>query len=308
MGITRSIVERASRQGGYITRQQLLDAGHSESAIDRMVRSADLLVVSHGTYQVFPSEDHIDLMRGAVLTLPGAVVSHQSAAHLLEFPVLPALEPTVTVASHTTHKFPGVTVRRCHDLARSHLTTFQRLRVTNVARTTFDLAGILDYDEFDAIAESLILAGRMEPRHLERIEDELARRGKRGSRSVHDFVAVRAGRDPKATTLERKARAALAAAGLPTPVPQFPIPWSPGKRFDDAYPDATLALEWDSRAWHEQRAAMTSDRARDREAAMHGWFVARFTWEEVTKRPEQVGESVAFLLRHRRSDVLNPGL
>jgi len=301
MGIARSIVERASRQGGYITRQQLLDAGHSESAVDRMVRSADLLVVSHRTYQVFASDDHLDLIRGAVLTLPDAVVSHQSAAHLLEFPVLPELEPTVTVASHTTHKFPGVTVRRCQDLERSHVTAVERLRVTNVIRTAFDLAGVLEFDEFDAIAEALVLAGRMELRHLERMENELARRGKRGSRSVHDFIDIRRGRDPRSTTLERKGRAVLAGAGLPTPIPQFPIPWSPRRRFDDAYPDATLALEWDSRAWHEQRAAMTSDRSRDREAAMYGWFVARFTWEEVTKSPQQVVDSVAFLLRKRGS-------
>ncbi|MGH3649464.1 MAG: endonuclease domain-containing protein, partial [Acidimicrobiia bacterium] len=240
-------------------------------------------------------------IRGALLALPGAVASHHSAAHLLDFPRLPKLKPTVLVASHTTHKFTGVTVRRCEDLDRSHLTIVERVRVTNVVRTAFDLAGALEFNEFDAMAEALILAGRMELRHLERMTNQLARRGKPGSRSARDFIAIRSGTDSRATILERKGHAALVAAGLPSPIAQFPIPWDPGRRFDDAYPDAMLAIEWDSRAWHEQRAAMRADRKRDREAALHGWFVARFTWQDVTENPADVGATVAALLNDRRA-------
>lgn len=299
MGKSSAVVARAAKQGGYISRDQLLAIGLSQSAIDRRVRSGDLEVVAHGTYQVFPPNSHLDLLRGAVLTLPNAVVSHQSAAHLLEFPRLPKLDPSVTVPSHTTHEFPGVTVHRCDDLTRSHLTTIHQIRVTTVLRTGFDLAAVLYDDEFDPIAESLLLDGRMKMRHFIAITEELARRGKPGSRLARDFIATRAGTDPRATALERKGRAALAAAGLPAPIPQYPIPWNPRKRFDDAYPEARLAIEWDSRAWHLQEAAMTSDRARDREAALHGWFVARYTWREVTERPSRIAEEVGALLADR---------
>jgi hypothetical protein len=301
MGVPKAVLERAARQGGYVTRAQLVQAGLSDSAIDRRVSSGELVVVSYGTYQLLRSTNHIDLIRGAVLALPDAVASHQSAAHLLDLPRLPALMPTVTVASHTTHEFPGVVVRRSDDLTRKHLTTVDRVPVTNVPRTLFDLAGLLDFREFDGIAEAAIVAGRMEMRHFEGIAGELARRGKRGSRAAQDFVAMRSGTDPRSTALERKGRAALIAAGLPPPVAQYPIPWSSGRRFDDAYPDAKLAIEWDSRAWHQQRASMQSDRQRDRDAAVHGWYVIRFTWDDVTKRPAEVGATVAFLLQNRRA-------
>jgi hypothetical protein len=299
MGIPPRVIARASKQGGYIRRDQLLELGLSDSAIDRRVSEGGLILVSQGVYRVFASDDHIDLLRGAVLTLPDAVVSHQSAAHLLYFPILPVLEPTVVVATHTTHRFPGVTVRRCDDLTSRHLTTVDQLRVTNVPRTTFDLAGILDEGEFDSIAEALLISGRLKMRHLAAIADELCRRGKPGSRMVKEFIGSRLGTDPRATALERKGRAILTNAGLPAPMPQFPIPWDPNKRFDDAYPDARLAIEWDSRAWHEQRAAMAADRRRDRTAALHGWFVSRFTWDEVTEKPEEVASTVASLLRDR---------
>lgn len=300
MGISKSVIDRAAQQGGYITRVQLLEGELSPSAVDRLIRTGDLTPVSAGIYQVLPSDEHIDLIRGAVLALPGAVASHQSAAHLLSFPRLPFLVPTVMVASHTTHKFPGVAVRRADDLDPSHVTVTEEVRVTNVVRTLFDLARVLPFREFDAIGEALIVAGRMDVDQFKQITEELARRGKPGTRASRTFLTLRFGVDPRATILERKGRAVLAAAGLPESQPQYPLPWDPSRRFDDAYPEATLAIEWDSRAWHEQRSAMRRDRRRDREAAMHGWFVARFTWEDVTERPTEVGDTVANLLRDRR--------
>jgi hypothetical protein len=203
------------------------------------------------------------------------------------------------VASNTTHRFPGVTVRRCDDLIPSDIVQVDGLAITSVLRTFFDLARLLRFGHWDAIGESLVIADRMDLAQFEQLTQRLARRGKPGSRAAWDFLAIRAGGDPRATVLERRGRAVLASAGLPTPIAQFPIPWRPSNRFDDAYPKARTAIEWDSRAWHQQRAAMAADRRRDREAASHGWVLLRFTWDEVTKRPDEVVETVAALLRDR---------
>jgi hypothetical protein len=43
------------------------------------------------------------------------------------------------------------------------MTTVDNIKTTTVARTAFDLAGILDYSECDEITEALVVAGRMEP-------------------------------------------------------------------------------------------------------------------------------------------------
>jgi hypothetical protein len=300
MGIPFEVLHLASKQGGYVTRAQLVDIGMSTPAIDRRVATRDFTVVAPALYQVIPSSDHVDLMRGALLALPGAVVSHESAAHLLAFPQLPKLRPTVTVASRTTHVFPGVLVRRCDDLAPTHQTTVQGLRATNVVRTAFDLGGVLNIDEFDSIAEALLLGGRMKVRHLDRITSELARRGKPGAVASRSFVEARSGGPLDATVLERRGRGVLASGGLPVPVAQYPIPWDDGRRFDDAYPDFMFAIEWDSRSWHSQQAAMDADRARDREAAIHGWIVVRFTWRDVTTHPAAIAATVSSLLKSRR--------
>lgn len=302
MGIPKQVLELAATQGGYATRSQLAACGLSDSAIDRRVNVGDLKPVTHGVYVVIPSADPVDLVRGATLALPSAVVSHQSAAHLLRFPKRPNLQPTVVVPSHTTHQFPGVTVRRCDDLMPSDTVQVDGLAVTNTVRTFFDLGRLLDFKEYDAMGEALVIAGRMELDTFERTVARLARRGKPGTRAAKDFLDIRwSGSDRRATILERKGRAVLSSGGLPIPIAQFPIPWERHRRFDAAYPDAALAIEWDSRAWHEQRRAMAADRRRDRRASMHGWTILRFTWEDVTERPREIIAAVSTLLNDRRA-------
>lgn len=300
VGIDLIVVDKASRQGGYITRVQLLELGMSSDSIDRRIGSGDFVVVGRGVYNIIRPSDHMDLLRGAILLLPDATVSHESAAHLLKFPRVPRLEPTVTVHSRTTHEFPGVTVRRCSDLTKSHLTKVDGIPVTHVARTVFDLAGVLEFAEFDLIVESLVIAGRLKIRHLDRMIGELARRGKRGATNARRTVQER-GLAPLVdpTVLERMGRAVLDKHGIPAPLSQYPIPWDPAHRFDDAYPTPRVAIEWDSRSWHSQRAAMEKDRERDRDAAIHGWVLVRFTWTDVTKNPRGVADSVASLLKAR---------
>ncbi len=300
MGIDPDIVELASRQGGYVTRAQLISSGMSPSAVDRRVAGGVLPSVAPGVYRIIPSSYHSDLIRGAVLALPAAVASHESAAHLHRFPSPPALEPTVTVASRTTHLFPGVTVRRCDDLDATDVTILEGIPMTTVPRTIFDLAGVLSPKYVDRVVESLVIAGILRVKTLDEVARRLGRRGKRGTVATRSIVEARGDSTTiDATILERKGRKVLADAGLLMPLSEYPIPWSPRSRFDDAYPDVRLAIEWDSRSWHVQSQAMEEDRRRDREAALRGWLVVRFTWSDVTKRPHDVAATVASLLQAR---------
>lgn len=297
MGLSRRVIARANDNGGYLTREQMRMIGLSDSAIDRLIRDGEITPVAAGVFQIIPSDDHKSLIHGALLALPEAVASHQTAAHLLRFPELPELVPTVTVASATTHRFPGVTVRRADDLRPGHLITVEGIRCTNSARTVFDLAGILRYRVFLPVAEAAVTSGRVSHTHLEALAGELSRRGKRGSKAMADFIGWTS--RSSGTALERRGRSILANASLPPPVPEYPIPWDPGRRFDDAYPDHRFAIEWDSRRWHERRAAMQADRDRDRAAILHGWVVVRFTWDDVTRDSEKIASSVAQILADR---------
>lgn len=300
MNIQPLINSQAIRQGGYITRRQVEELGLKPSAIDRRIRRGDFDPVASGVYRIFDSDDHIDLIRGAILTLPDAIASHQSAAHLLTFPTLPQLVPTVTVHSRTTHLFPPVTVRRCADLEVSQATSVRGIRTTNVLRTVFDLAGILEFDEIDRIVESLVIAKRLRISQLEKLILLLARRGKRGTSNARRLVLVRgSGNEVDPTVLERQGRQVLSERGIAEPVAQYPLPWDPTRRFDDAYPEHRAAIEWDSRSWHSRLEEMRRDRGRDREAAAHGWIVIRITWDDLVETPDEVAASLRAALQSR---------
>ena len=300
VAIARAVIDVAAGQGGYIKRSQLFELGASESSVGRMVGRGDLTPVASGIYRVLDARDHVDLLFGAILTLPDAVASHQSAAALLRFPRQPAMVPTVTVHSRTTHVFPGVTVRRSSDLNRRHLVAVGAIHTTNVARTVFDLAAVLEARELDSIVEALVIGGRLKLSSLESLIKELARKGKPGVGKLRDLIERRGGvHRVEPTMLEKKGHNLLRRSGIRGYVIEHPTPWDRKSRFDVAFVPAQVAIEWDSRSWHTQQSAMSNDRKRDRLAAVHGWVVLRFTWDDIAERPEQVVRDVVAVLERR---------
>ncbi|MGI9585612.1 MAG: endonuclease domain-containing protein, partial [Acidimicrobiia bacterium] len=98
--------------------------------------------------------------------------------------------------------------------------------------------------------------------------------------------------DYSPSRLESMGNEVLRSSGVDGFTTEYPIPWSPTHRFDVAFPDAELAVEWDSRRWHSQAQAFDSDRFRDRSAILHGWRVLRFTWTDVNRQPDLVLRTV----------------
>lgn len=300
MALSPEVIGLAAQHGGMVSRTMLLEAGVSRHWIDREVRAGRLRVIKPGFYRVLVLDGHIHLLRAAVLTLPNAVVSHQSAAYLLRFPRLPALVPTVTVRARTTHTFPGVTVRRTDDMKSQHLVNVEGLRSTNIMRTLFDLAGILDEAAVEGMIEALVIDGRLQLPLFADFSRSISRKGKRGSLATSSILERRmnnSGVSP--TTLEREGMAVIRASGLPEPHIEYPAPWNGRERIDIAWPRSQLGVEWDSRTWHARAEDMSNDRRRDREAALAGWVILRYTWDDVTKRPTFIVDEVASLLRSR---------
>lgn len=297
MALERLELDTAVAQGGVLTRSQLLEAGRTQKWIERETAAGRLIPLKNGVYRALDLRDHTDLLRAALVTLPNAVVSHESAAHLLHFPRLPALRPTVTVHARTTHVFPGVTVRRTADLEPDHVIRVEGLKTTHTLRTCFDMAGVIDEATFDGVIEGLTMAERLVLDDLVAFSASLRRRGKPGSSAIDRLVERRAGID--ASKLERLGLRVLAAGGIPSPVLQHPAPWDNRERIDAAWPDARAGVEWDSKAWHMAANRMADDRRRDRQAGLAGWVVLRYTWADLDEHPDRVVREVRQLLSAR---------
>lgn len=285
----------ATRQGGIVLRSQLAGHGVSPATANRRVAAGEWQRVSDGVYRVLPAEDDVDLLRSACVALP-AVVSHGSAALLHGLTDRPPTRPRVIVPASATHEFPGVDVRRSAGLDATQVTTLDGLPITTPARTLFDLAADLEPITWRSIADRALGRRWVTPSEVERLAELLCGRGRPGSSTIRAYLE-----DPwkGASQLERRALRLLADAGLPSPIREYEIPWSPRQRFDLAYPDHRLAIELDGRHWHDRPDAFQADRERDRAAARHGWIVVRFTWQDLERDPAGFIRTIAELLAAR---------
>lgn len=85
----------------------------------------------------------------------------------------------------------------------------------------------------------------------------------------------------------------IRASRLPAPVAEFPIELpSRWIHVDLAYPLLKLAIECDGYGSHMDPASFERDRARDAELMALGWRVLRFTWAQITYRPDWVIEQI----------------
>jgi hypothetical protein len=104
--------------------------------------------------------------------------------------------------------------------------------------------------------------------------------------------------------METRMRLLLVDAGLPPPVPQYELVVD-GRvvaRFDLAYPDARLAIEYDG-AGHDDRL----DRRRDIRTGALGWQTVRLVSADILQTPEETAALVRAVLRRRLLLLGRPG-
>lgn len=279
--------------------EQLSELGLSRRRVHRLVASGEIVHWSSTTYRVLPSTGWLDDVKAALTAIPGSVASHHAAAALHGFPRLRTPAAMITVHSRTTHEVPDVRVVRSHDISPDHTCDVDGIKATTVARTVFDLCALLHPRHIGAIAEDLMLEKKLTHADLAEILDATARRGKPGVKTMRTILdRLGPGYVPK-TELERRGFAIVERAAVPAPQVECPIPWDTRRRFDLAWPDARIAIEWDSRRWHGALEQMTFDRRRDREAIQNGWVVLRFTWDDVTVRPHEIARELRSVLQSR---------
>ena len=300
MNLDREAVRLAVHHGGVISRDQAYGCGFTKGQIDRRVRRGQWQPVGNFGYRVIEMSGFEDRLRAAVAALPRAVVSHEAAAQIHDLSKVPRDRPTVLVHSRTTHGFPGVIVRRCHDLLEEHVLERSGLPVTSIPRTIVDLAPHVSERHLSSILSSLIVERRVQIDNVWAVVDQVARRGKPGIANMRRVLAERDEGPRTGTPLERLGASVLRDFGLPEPLFEYPMPWDCSRRFDAAYPSAKLAIEWDSRRWHDDPDAFQRDRQRDREALLHGWSVVRFTWRDLVEHPTEVAGTVRQLLSEAR--------
>ncbi len=295
--LDKRAIDVSSTQGGVLTRSQALELGFSNRQIDYRLSVGRWQRVGDLGYRLIPVSDPRQLLQASTILIPDAVVSHGSASFIHGIEKHWPERPSISVHSRTTHALPDVEVHRCHDLLNTHVTQIEHLRVTTPERTIFDLASTYSLGRLSWAVVHLATEGRVFYPALEKVVAEIGRRGKPGTARMRELLESLDLGESDGSPLERRGRRLLDRAQCPCGFEsEYPIPWSPRRRFDDAFPSHRLAVEWDSLRFHGQRDAFEADRHRDRSALEHGWRVLRFTWVDVTETPDRVVQTVRRML------------
>ncbi len=230
-------------------------------------------------------------MAAALDAGPGAAVSHETAAALWRLPgFLPGPLHVSRAVGRSGSMCSLATVHRTCHLPDGHLCTVQGVAVTTVARTIFDLAGVLHPGRTERAFDNALARGLTTVRAVREVVAVLSTRGRAGSAVMRQLLAARVdGYVAPESGLEARFLSIVQAAGLPLPVRQRDVggeEWI--GRVDFLYPDERLVVEIDSDLHHSTLSDEAADAIRDRALHEAGYRVVRIGEQLVWHRPQEV--------------------
>lgn len=275
------------RQHGVVSRGHLRALGLRDDAIDARVRKGSLLRVDRGVYAA--GHDRLTQLgrwMAAVLgSGEGAVLSHRSAGAL--WGLFPRAMPftDVTVPRSTNRRGRrAVVVHLAVRLPPSDLTRKDGIPVTKPSRTLVDLADVLNRRALERAVDE---AERLRLYHRPTLLSVIERSPGRAGAAI--LAAVLREHEVGTTATENDFEELLLSLcdtnGIPRPEAQVQLgPY----RADFCWRAPRVIVETDGFGSHSTRHAFESDRERDVELKVSDWTVLRFTWRQLSRRPDWV--------------------
>jgi hypothetical protein len=286
------VAERAARQWGVMSLDDLHRCGLSTKAVARRVRRGHLHPIHRGVYAVGHARPPLEGRFVAAVKACGAraVLSHFSAAALWGIVDWDGRHPEVTVPPSGTRVHAGLRVHRSSTLAAREVTRHRGIPVTTPARTLLDLAATLEHRPLRRAVRRAEALRRVDVRGVGETIERAGRR--RGSARLGRVIA--AGPAPTRSALEDVVLDLIAGAGIERPVVNASVVVG-GRRVipDFRWPAQRLVLEADGATWHDGAIARGDDAERQALLERDGERVVRVTWEQAIGRAD---ETVARLL------------
>jgi very-short-patch-repair endonuclease len=288
----------AGRQRGVVSRAQLLAAGIDGGAIERRLRAGRLHPVHRGIYLVGHGvmADRAREVAALLACGRGAVVSHVSAANLLQLLPYPARPRPIdiTLVGRQAARRPGIRVHRVRALDQRDVHPVDGIPATTAPRTLLDLATVLPADLLErTVAEAAVrrLARRGD------LTDQIERNpGRPGTQALRRILDLDGGATVTRSEAERRMLRLIRAAELPRPQVNARLG---GYEVDFLWREQRLVVEVDGYAYHANRRAFERDRERDGALAARGYTVIRVTWRQLVDTPEAVVARIAAALAVR---------
>ena len=283
MVVDDEIASLAGAQFNRISRSQLTGLGLSPDAVKHRVATGRLVRVEAGVFAIAPVLGHDPWGRwmAAVLTAPGSILSHLSAAIAWRLLSIPGGLETITRAGcGGRERVGGLLVHRSKSLPPEDWTVLHGIPITTVSRTLLDLTRSVS-DR--ALARALREAVRLELLTLPELGDALGRyRGRRGVRLLGEIVARYSGLplERARSGAEVRALEILREAARPMPGLNSRIA---GEEADLSWPARRFIIEIDGGPFHLDKG---EDERKEAVWRAAGWEVERIDSDDVYEHAE----------------------
>jgi hypothetical protein len=273
------IDEVFAANGGLATAQQLL-AVMSRRSLALHVRTGAIVRVWRGVYALCTPDLSTRLAGLDLIAGKPIVACMNTAAELYGFnteqdSALHVLDPGVRM-----RPIVGLMV---HQRVGARLQRVAGRLATAPAWTAVEMARTLRRPRALAVLDAALHCEACSRVELEAAVDE--QKGRRGIVNVRELIGYADGRAESA--MESEARLVFIDGGLPLPELQYEIVDRCGRlwRVDFAWPDAMLAVEYDSVEWHANPDAFRHDRLKVSRLRECGWSVVPIIVDDVRRTP-----------------------
>lgn len=280
-----AVPEAAQRQAGVFTSAQAVEEGWTQRQVTRRLRFDHWRrLAGRGLVAADSTIGPWQRAWAATLTWPGVVIAGTTAAALHGFPVPTGTSVEVYCCTRR-RPVPGITPRR-RALTPAEVTFVAELAVTSPTRTAWDCLAAMDWDA------ALDLYAWLSTRHVLTHEQlrvlNCARSGRVGAPQVARLL--RYTRHGAVSAAEFRFHIVMRTAGI--------CGWSAGVEISDAdgvigqvdilFPRARLVVEIDGMRAHVSPEAFRKDRRKQNRLINAGYRILRFTWWDLTQRPDLV--------------------
>lgn len=293
----RSPFARATRQGGVVTRRQLLADGWTPARIRHALSTGWLHPLTRGVYSVGHARSDTGAVHAAALLAagPGSALFRRSAALQLGLTTAAPLVPEAIVPARSNPRPPGIHIHRSTTIdPRRDIVVVRGLPCTTVARTLVDLAGVAGAGELARGARQAEFRRMLD---RDAVASALERAGRpKGAGALRELLGI----ELTDSGFERELVAGLQAAAISPPRLQQVIVLPDGSeaRVDLYWPARKLVVEADG-PHHELPLFRAQDAARDAGLKAGGHRVMRVPKKRWRREPHAVLEEI-------RTAVLEP--
>jgi very-short-patch-repair endonuclease len=244
-----------------------------------------------------------ELLAATLAAGAGSAISHRAAGGMCEFPGGRDDLVELSCLRWRRSRKPGLVVHERRRLDERDITTIDGIPVTTPERTILDLASCFPHENY---LEYVIQAARRKRLiTYESMRATFERHARRGLKGVRALRVTLDRWDPTSrptdSDMETMLLQALREHGLPEPTLQYEVRDEGGHllgRVDAAYPNARVAIEYDSKQEHSDEFQRARDARRNRALQARGdWKVLSARHEDLRRGGGELCDDIFIALR-----------